>query len=123
MSESGVYEVRVEGLRFHGPHGVFESERAPGNDFRARIAATVNGSADRSDRLFDTVDYAGLAKLVLEVSGSGTFNTLERLAGRCADLVLERFSKVVAVEVTVEKLTPPMEAVVESCSATVVRER
>jgi dihydroneopterin aldolase len=118
-----VFEVRVTGLRFRGPHGVFEPEKALGNEFRASLTAVVDGSADSTDAIADTVDYGSLAVMVLRTSASRSFNTVEALARASAEAVLAEHPAVLSVEVTLDKLKPPMDAVVESCGARVVLDR
>ncbi|MEX2244270.1 MAG: dihydroneopterin aldolase [Fimbriimonadaceae bacterium] len=118
-----MFEVRIEGLRFRGFHGVFESERASGNEFVARVLAEVEGRADATDQLSDTVDYSALADLMLEVSASRSFMTVEGLAGAFADAAMERFPMVVALDVRIQKLAPKMAAEVESCGVRLRRER
>ncbi len=120
---SGVFEVRVSGLRFRGFHGVFESERENGNEFSASVAASVEGSADETDSLSDTVDYSALAGLLVSLSDSRSFMTVEGLAGAYAALVLERFPLVSSVEVVIDKLSPPMAADVVACGVRLVRSR
>ena len=119
----GVFEVRVNGLRFRGLHGVFESERASGNDFVAAIVASVAGSADRTDRLDDTVDYSALAGLLLEVSSSSSFRTVEGLCGAFAGRALSQFPSLLSVEVTIDKLSPLGMPDVASCGVRLVRSR
>ncbi len=118
-----MFEVRVNGLRFRGYHGVFESERESGNEFLASVVASVSGSADDSDSLADTVDYSALAGLMVSLSESRSFMTVEGLAGAYAALVLERFPLVSSVEVVIDKLSPPMAADVESCGVRLVKAR
>ncbi len=123
MLSLGVFEVRVSGLRFRGFHGVFESEREHGNEFLASVVASVEGSADETDSLADTVDYSALAGLMGSLSESRSFMTVEGLAGSYAALVLERFPLVSSLEVVIDKLSPPMSVEVESCGVRLVRKR
>jgi dihydroneopterin aldolase len=118
-----VFEVRVNGLRFKGLHGVFESERASGNDFVATIMAVVDGTADTTDRLEDTVDYSALAGLLLEVSSSRSFLTVEGLCGAYADRVFASFPRIAVIDVTIDKITPTGMADVESCGVHLARTR
>ena len=118
-----MFEVRIEGLRFRGPHGVFESERASGNEFVAGVFAEVEGRADTTDQLSDTVDYTALADLMLEVSASRSFMTVEGLAGAFADAAMERFPMISVLDVRIQKLAPKMAAEVESCGVRLRRER
>ncbi len=118
-----VYKVRVNGLRFHGFHGVYGHEKTYGNEFEANIEATVDGQADKTDRIEDTVDYALLSRTALLVSEVNRFDTIERLAALIAESVLERFAMIVEVSVTVDKIDPPGLAEVDSCGASVTRTR
>ncbi len=115
--------MRVNGLRLKGFHGVFESERELGNEFVASVLATVEGSAEVTDSLSDTVDYSALAGMMVSLSDSRSFLTVEGLAGAYAALVLERFAMVLSVEVVIDKLSPPMQADVVSCGVRLVRSR
>jgi dihydroneopterin aldolase len=118
-----VFEVRVNGLRFRGPHGVFESEREAGNAFVASICLVVDGGADLSDQLGETVDYSAVAALMGEVSGSRRFLTVEGLAGAFAEEALARFPLAVSVEVALDKIAPVGVPGVESCGVKLRRDR
>lgn len=118
-----MYEVRVTGLRFRGPHGVYEAEKSLGNEFLASLTAVVEGSADETDDVRDTVDYGSLASLVLSTSGGRSFDTVEALARKSAEAVLAEHPSVLSVEVTIDKLRPPLDADVESCGVRVVLDR
>ena len=83
----------------------------------------MEGSADATDQLSDTVDYSALAELLLEVSASRSFMTVEGLAGAFADAAMERFPMILSLEVVVAKLSPPMAASVESCGVRLRRMR
>lgn len=83
----------------------------------------MEGRADATDQLSDTVDYSALADLMLEVSASRSFMTVEGLAGAFADAAMERFPMVVALDVRIQKLAPKMAAEVESCGVRLRRER
>ena len=67
---SPVYEVLVNGLELTGHHGVTEEERAQGCRLKIDICVEVEGSADETDEIGDTVDYGELGALMVEVSGS-----------------------------------------------------
>jgi dihydroneopterin aldolase len=118
-----VFQVRVNRLGFKGLHGIFESERVSGNDFVATIVASVDGTADRTDHLDDTVDYSALAGLLLEVSSSSSFRTVEGLCGAFAGQALSRFPSLLSVEVTIDKRSPLGMPDVASCGVRLVRSR
>ena len=89
----------------------------------ATISATVDGSADRTDRLEDTVDYAALAGLLLEVSSERSYLTVEGLCGAFAKATLAEFPAIKSIHVTIDKLSPVGIDNVESCGAQVVAQR
>ena len=74
----------------------------------------------RTDALEDTVDYAALADLVVEMVGAKPVALLEHLSSRLADAVLQRDERVAAVIVTVRK---PQVAIPHSLTEARVRLR
>lgn len=110
-----MFQVRVTGLRFHGNHGVYPSEKTAGNEFQAEVVALVDGRADQTDRLEDTVDYSALAGLLLELSDANKFDTVERLAGAYCEAALSKFSSVQEITINLDKIAPPGMTSVDSC--------
>ena len=103
-----VYEVIVTGLELTGHHGVTEKERTEGCRLKIDVCAEVDGSAGETDDISDTVDYGELAGLMVEVSGSAKYRTLERLAKAFAEEAFRRFPSLLSVEVQIDKLDPPV---------------
>ncbi len=102
-----MYEVYVRGLAFYGYHGCTDAEQAIGRRYQADINAEVQGTADETDSLDDTVNYVELANLMNEMSGADRYRTLEALAHAYCVQALTRFPKVSAVEVDICKPMPP----------------
>lgn len=103
-----MYEVLVNRLEIIGHHGVTESERDQGCKLRIGVSAEIDGSADETDKIRDTVDYAELAALMVEVSCASSYKTLERLARVFADEAFVRFPSIQSLEVQIDKLDPPV---------------
>jgi dihydroneopterin aldolase len=103
-----VFQVCLEGLEFYAHHGVQPEERAVGHRYSADLRLTVEGLADSTDRIDDTVDYGDAATIVLAVSDERRFATLEALCKAVANRLLERFPSVVEVQVKIGKLVPPI---------------
>ena len=103
-----MYEVLVNGLELTGHHGVTEEERADGCRLKIGVCAEVDGSADETDEIGGTIDYGELAALMVEVSGSASYRTLERLAKAFAEEAFQRFPSLLSVEVQIDKLDPPV---------------
>jgi dihydroneopterin aldolase len=86
-----VITVEIRDLRIFGRHGVHEDERERGQDFVFDVELEV-GERGTSDRLKDAVDYAEVARAILEVSEARRYALLEALASAVADELEQRFS-------------------------------
>ncbi len=80
-----------------------EREKAQDVIFNIRLFADFSRAA-ASDAIEDAVDYSALKKKIVEFTESSSFNLVETLAQRIADLCLAD-GRVKAVEVGVEKPT------------------
>ncbi len=115
--------VFIEGIKFHGHHGLTRLERQVG----VRLAVDVMLEADlersgRSDRVGDTVDYRKVHQKVLEVGRGRSHKLLESFAlavidGLLADFAADR------VTVRVRKETPVLDGIVEAVGVEMSRSR
>jgi len=103
----------VTGLEFYAHHGVPAEERVIGHRYIVDLELDVKSSAEKSDEVEDTVDYAAAAEVVLEVSANNRFKTIERLAYVVAETLLSRFSRVERVNIRLAKRLPPAPVIVE----------
>lgn len=100
--------VSLRGLKVWGHHGVFDHERADGQDFVIDVVLYFDTRpAARSDDLADTVNYAAVAQSVTSIVGGEPVNLIETLAGRIADACLDD-PRVETVEVNVHKPHAPI---------------
>ena len=101
--------IVIKGIRFHGHHGVPKAERQVGGHYE--IDATLHCSlinAGRTDALEDTIDYAAVVDLIVDVGTQQSFQLIEALAETIATEILKRFT-IDTVHLTVKKLHPPIE--------------
>jgi dihydroneopterin aldolase len=82
--------VELHGLTVFGHHGVYEDERARGQDFLFDVELEV-GERGSSDRIEDAVDYSAVARTVREISDAHAYALLEALASAVADELRTRF--------------------------------
>ena len=108
-----MYQVFLHGLEVYGYHGVSDEEQAVGHRYVADLTLDVNGKADRTDRIADTVSYADLADLVAEQIGKSKCRTVEKLASKVCDAVLKAFPAVQGVNICLAKRLPPLPHVAE----------
>jgi len=102
-------EIWIEGLAFHGRHGVFEHERRDGCRFSLdAVLECDTRRAAASDRLADTVDYGAVCEALLAVAAGPSCHLLERLVDHMSAAVLLRWPAVTAVTLTLRKLDPPV---------------
>jgi dihydroneopterin aldolase len=100
--------IKLRGLKVRGNHGVFEHERADGQNFVVDITVWIDlADAATSDDLADTFDYGVLAQRAATVVAGPARNLIETVAGEIADDVMKD-ARVHAVEVTVHKPQAPI---------------
>ena len=116
-------QIRIRGIRGTGHHGVFDHERADGQEFSVDVILDVRtAAAAGSDDLADTVDYGGLGERVVALIEGGPHRLIETLAARIAEACLEDV-RVARAEVTVHKPQAPMPVPFADVAVTVVRGR
>ncbi|MDR3690663.1 MAG: dihydroneopterin aldolase [Fimbriimonas sp.] len=103
----------MTGLEFYGYHGVSDEEQKIGHRYRIDIELTVDGTADRTDRVEDTVDYGEVGKLLSSVGSTTQFRTVERLASVMADRLLDSYPSISTVSIRLAKLLPPAPVIAE----------
>ena len=96
-------EIRIKDLRLRCVVGVYPEERREKQDvvIQVRMEADLD-AASRSDFLSDTVDYKAIKKRIVLAVEASSYQLIERLAGRVAEICLDD-PLVQAVEVEVEK--------------------
>ncbi len=100
--------IELRGVRAFGRHGVYDFERAEGQEFVADIVLHLDlAPAGRSDDVGDTVHYGELAEKVTAIIAGDPVDLIETLAGRIADAALG-YDLVERVVVTVHKPQAPI---------------
>lgn len=115
--------IELTGLRVRGRHGVFDFERADGQDFVVDVALRLDTSvAAASDELSDTVHYGELAEALAAVVAGEPVNLLETLAARLAEACLAD-RRVAGATVTVHKPQAPIPLTFTDVAVTIHRTR
>ncbi len=114
--------IEIRGIRAFGRHGVFEHERAGGQEFVVDVRLELDVRlAAASDRLADTVDYGRIAAEVhaaVETDPVDLIETLaERIAARC---LADR--RVTGAAVSVHKPSAPITVPFDDVVLTVYRQ-
>lgn len=101
--------IRLTGLRARGRHGVYDFERAAGQDFVVDVVLELDlRPAAATDDVRRTVHYGELADTLVEIVSGEPVNLIETLAERLAAACLATDPRVRACEVTVHKPQAPI---------------
>ena len=104
----GAGTIRLTGLTARGHHGVYDFERAQGQDFVVDATLEIDLAAPvRSDDVADTVHYGELADRLVAIVAGEPVNLIETLAARLLDACLAQ-PLVRAASVTVHKPQAPI---------------
>ena len=115
--------IVLTGLRVRANHGVFDFERADGQEFVVDVTAWLDLSAAAAgDDLGATVHYGELAEEVVAAVERDPVDLIETVAERVAATVLAH-EPVDAVEVTVHKPQAPISVPFGDVAVRIVRSR
>jgi dihydroneopterin aldolase len=101
--------IRIEGVEFHGFHGVPEAEREIGHRYVVEAILELDlRPAAATDDVNATIDYAEAARELLAVGTGPSVRLVETLAERMCARLFERFPLLQAVELRLAKIHPPV---------------
>jgi dihydroneopterin aldolase len=115
--------IFLEGIKFHGFHGLTRMEREVG----VRLAVDVSLELDlepsgRADSVKDTIDYRKVHRAVIEVGRGKSHKLLESFAMTLLDVLFERFPAQ-SITVKIRKETPVLDGIVDSVGVELSRSR
>jgi 7,8-dihydroneopterin aldolase/epimerase/oxygenase len=115
--------IAITGLRAHGRHGVFETERRDGQEFVVDAVLWLDTTqAAASDDLTLTADYGTVAERLAAIVEGEPVALIETLANRLAAACLAD-SAVREAEITVHKPYAPVSQQVADIAVTIRRSR
>lgn len=115
--------IFLEGIKFHGFHGLTRMEREVG----VRLAVDVSLELDlersgRGDSVRDTIDYRKVHRAVVEVGRGKSHKLLESFGMSLLDVLFERFPAL-RITVKIRKETPVLDGIVDSVGVELSRSR
>jgi 7,8-dihydroneopterin aldolase/epimerase/oxygenase len=100
--------IALAQLGFEGRHGATAVERRHTRKFEVDVELDVDASsAERSDRLADTIDYSKAAEVIVAIGTGEPHRLLESLARRMVDGLRGAFPGVSRIGLALRKLNPP----------------
>ncbi|MCX7863240.1 MAG: dihydroneopterin aldolase [Bacteroidales bacterium] len=100
--------LQLEDLEFYAYHGHFKEEQQVGNKFLVNILVQTDiEKTAQTDNLNDAVDYVKIYKVV-EEEMQKTSKLLETVVMRIVKRLFNDFPNIEYVDVTINKLNPPL---------------
>ena len=118
-----MFTVFLEGLEFYGYHGVPAEERVVGHRYVADLYLEVDGRADTTDHIHDTVDYGAVGVRTLALATDAQAHTLEHLAAHICDNLLADYPMIARVRIRLAKPLPPAPVIAARAGVEVERAR
>ena len=116
--------ILINGLEFYAFHGASDEEQTVGHRYLVDAELSVDTRlAGQTDELGDTVSYSRVAKRLMQIGTEQQYRLLEALAAQMTEVIFAEFSMVDAVKLRVQKMCPPMNAIVASVGVEIFRER
>lgn len=115
--------ITLTGLRAFGHHGVFDDERANGQEFVLDVTIFVDFTAAAAgDDLNATVHYGVVSEEIVAAVERDPVDLIETLAERVAAVVLGH-AAASAVQVTIHKPHAPITVPFDDVAVTITRDR
>lgn len=102
-----MYTIFIEGLEVYAYHGVPAEERTLGHRYAVDLNLSVEGFADETDKIGDTVDYGLVGAKVCGLMATTHAHTLEHLARTIAESLLADQPLIIEVFIRISKPYPP----------------
>jgi dihydroneopterin aldolase len=116
--------IFIEGIKFHGFHGLTRLERKVG----VRLAVDVYletslAASGASDDVKDTVDYRKIHQRILTLGRETSHKLLESFATMVIEDLFRRFNGTDRITMKVRKETPVLDGIVDSVGVEITRSR
>ena len=105
--------ITVSGIKLYAYHGCMREEAKIGSDYELNVVLESDFSeAAVSDDLTKTIDYVVINKIVTQEMAIRS-NLLEHVAQRIIDKIIDNYPEIKSIELSVAKLTPPIDGNVD----------
>ena len=105
---NSLLSISLNNVRFRAYHGLHPEERQKGNDFVVNMEVSYSPGPGTITSLDDTIDYADLFDVINDHMQKPV-DLLETLVQQIAHDVYNKFPRIKEVNVSIEKLNPPID--------------
>ncbi|MET0300521.1 MAG: dihydroneopterin aldolase [Flavitalea sp.] len=99
--------IRLDQMRLHGLHGVYDGEPLVGGDFEVSLDVTWDDKGIGFDYLSDTISYVSLLEIIQQRMNIVT-PLLEKIAKDILDEIGSNYPQVINARLTIFKLQAPV---------------
>lgn len=113
------YIIRIQGIELYGFHGCLPEEAKIGTNYIIDVVVETDfAEAALNDDLAKTVDYCDIYNIVKQEMAVRS-KLIESVALRIVKTIKNNIPRIITVEVTVNKLNPPVNGYVQKTSVTI----
>ena len=116
--------IEIENLIIFANHGVFDEEKSMGQRFMVSLKLYTDvASAARNDDISDSVNYGEVCRFVTEYTQKNRSRLIETAAENIAYALLDKYDKLIGVEVQLKKPWAPIGLPLDNVLVNVTRKR
>lgn len=116
--------IQISGIKTYAYHGVLEAERALGQFFITDVVMYLDlRNASATDDLTETVHYGEAYEIIENIIKSEPVNLIEYLAEKVVNVLFDRYDKILEMDITITKPSPPIDGNYNNVSITLNRKR
>ena len=117
-------KIYLKRMAFYGYHGVLPEESKLGQRYYVDVVLELDlKKAGQQDVLEETVNYAEVYQVCLDIVEGNQYKLIEAVAEKIAETILFRFNKVQSCTIRVIKPDPPIPGHYESVAVEIIRRR
>lgn len=117
-------KIILKGISVFGKHGCSEEEREHGQNFKVDVELNLNlEMAGNTDNLSYTVDYSQVLFDIERIVAGTPRNLIETVAEEIAETLLEKYSRVENLKVTLHKPDAPLPIKYSDAAVEIFRKR
>lgn len=117
-------KIIIKNFRIFAHHGVHREEKINGQNFYIDAEITTSKTPGYlNDKIEDTLSYSVVMRKIKEVFTNKSYNLLEKCAEVLCDSLLNEYSKINEIKLTLKKPEAPIQEYFEYVGVEIIRNR